>query len=250
MSTFKGKIADFLAYFTSTEKQKTLSPGVYHYQSPPEAEKPYRLHLRMEADGSGILIVNASTFLHLNQTAAEYAYYLVHGSSVETVVNRVSSRYARINKTRIAADFIDLRDRIMTLVDTPDLEPETYLNFERLEPHSVELSAPLRLDCALTYRTEGTRKDAAPVKRVKRELTTEEWKGILDKAAAAGIPHVLLTGGEPTLRPDLPELVTHIEKLEMVCGVITDGNEADGSQVPACPAGGWPGSPDDRAQSG
>ncbi len=223
MSTLRSKIIDFLRPITSTEKQKTLAPGVYHYQSPPEAEKPYRLHLRMEADGSGILIVNASTFLHLNQTAAEYAYYLVHGSSEETVVNRVSSRYARINKTQIAADFINLRDRIMTLVDTPDLEPETYLGFERLEPHSIELSAPLRLDCALTYRTEGTRKDAAPVKRVKRELTTDEWKGILDKAAAAGIPHVLLTGGEPTLRPDLPELVTHIEKLEMVCGVITDG---------------------------
>jgi hypothetical protein len=217
------KIKDFLRIFTSTEKQKTLPPGMYHYQSPPEEEKPYRLHLRLEQDGSGILIVNASTFLHLNQTAAEYAYYLVHGSSEETVVNRVSSRYSKINKLQIRKDFTDLRDRILTLISTPDLEPETYLDFERLDPHSTELSAPMRLDCALTYKTQGSRKDATPVKRVKRELTTEEWKAILDKAHGAGIPHILFTGGEPTLRPDLPELIAYTEKLEMVCGLLTDG---------------------------
>ena len=50
-----------------------LAPALHHYQSGPD-EYPYRLHLRLEADGSGILIVNASTILHLNQTAAEYAY--------------------------------------------------------------------------------------------------------------------------------------------------------------------------------
>ena len=38
---------------------------------------PYRLHLRIEPDGSGLLIVNASTVVHLNHTAAEYAYHLV-----------------------------------------------------------------------------------------------------------------------------------------------------------------------------
>jgi hypothetical protein len=217
------KIKDFLRPITSTEKQKTLPPGMYHYQSPPEAEIPYRLHLRLEPDGNGILIVNAATFLHLNQTAAEYAYYLVHGSSEDTVVNRVSSRYAKVNKSQIRKDFTDFRDRILTLIDTPDLEPESYLDFERLDPHSTELSAPLRLDCALTYKTAGSRKDATPVKRVKRELTTEEWKVILEKVHEAGIPHVLFTGGEPTLRPDLPELVAFTEKLEMVCGVLTDG---------------------------
>ena len=39
-----------------------------------------------------------------------------------------------------------------------------------------------------------------PIKRVDRELTTDEWGDILDKAWAAGIPHITFTGGEPTLR--------------------------------------------------
>lgn len=212
-----------IQHFFSTEKHKPLQAGIYHYQSPPEAEKPYRLHLRLEPDGKGILIINASTVLHLNETAAEYAYYLVHGSSEETVVNRMASRYSKIKKVEILKDFTDLRDRILTLISTPDLEPEMYLDFERLDPHATELSAPLRLDCALTYQTQGSRKDVTPVKRVKRELTTEEWKAILDKADAAGIPHILFTGGEPTLRPDLPELIAYTEKLELVCGLLTDG---------------------------
>jgi hypothetical protein len=218
-----GKFTDLIRTFTSTEKQKTLPAGTYHYQSPPDVEQPYRLHLRLEEDGSGILIVNASTFLHLNQTAAEYAYHLVHGSLEESVVNRVAARYSNINKNQIRKDYLDMRDRILTLINTPDLEPETYLDFERLDPHSTSLSAPLRLDCALTYKTQGSRKDATPVKRVKRELATEEWKQILDKAHDAGIPHIIFTGGEPTLRPDLPELIEHTEKNEMVCGLLTDG---------------------------
>ena len=51
----------------------------------------------------------------------------------------------------------------------------------------------------------------APSKRVDRELTTEEWKSILDKAWQAGIPHIVFTGGEPTLRDDLPELISRAE---------------------------------------
>ncbi|MBN2258071.1 MAG: radical SAM protein [Anaerolineaceae bacterium] len=217
------KLTEFFRIFTSTEKQKALPAGIYHYQSPPEVEQPFRLHLRLEEDGTGILIVNASTLLHLNQTAAEYVYHLVHASSEESVVNRVSARYSQVNKNQIRKDFTDIRNRILTVINTPDLEPEIYLDFERLDPHSRTLSAPLRLDCALTYKTNGSRKDTTPVKRVKRELTSAEWMKILDKACEAGIPHILFTGGEPTLRPDLPELVEYAEKKEMVCGLLTDG---------------------------
>ncbi len=64
----------------------------------------------------------------------------------------------------------------------------------------------------------------APLNRVERELLTDEWKGILTKAWDAGVPHVVFTGGEPTLRPDLVELIAFAEKLGMVSGVITDGH--------------------------
>ena len=41
------------------------------------------------------------------------------------------------------------------------------------------------------------------------ELSTQEWKTIIDKCRAAGIPQLTFTGGEPTLRHDLAELVEH-----------------------------------------
>jgi MoaA/NifB/PqqE/SkfB family radical SAM enzyme len=61
------------------------------------------------------------------------------------------------------------------------------------------------------------------VKRAARELTTEEWKTILDRAWEFGIPQVTFTGGEATLREDLPELIAKAEGNGQVCGLLTDG---------------------------
>ena len=41
------------------------------------------------------------------------------------------------------------------------------------------------------------------------ELSTEDWKRILDKCRSAWIPQVTFTGGEPTMREDLFELIRH-----------------------------------------
>ena len=38
-----------------------LPPGIHSYQSPADAKNPLRMHLRIEPDGSGLLILNAST---------------------------------------------------------------------------------------------------------------------------------------------------------------------------------------------
>ena len=59
------------------EPIKSLTPGFYTYHTAPEAPEQFRLHLRVEPDGEGILVVNAATVLHLNQTATEFAYYLI-----------------------------------------------------------------------------------------------------------------------------------------------------------------------------
>ncbi len=204
-------------------KVKSLPEGVYHMQAGGEDQKPYRLHLRLRKDGSGVLIVNASTILHLNPTAAEYALHFIKGSSPSEVAREVSKRY-RVSKGMALEDYTDFAERIQTLLDTPDLDPVSYLDFERVAPHSADLTAPLRLDCALTYRLPpGTSAEYAPVKRVERELTTPEWQRILDIAWQAGVPHVTFTGGEPTLRDDLLDLVAYAEKNGQVCGLLSDG---------------------------
>ncbi len=202
---------------------KPLPVGIYQSQSAPEAEKPYRLHLRLEHDGKGLLIVNAKTVLHLNQTGAEFAYHLIQGTQQEEAVKRISNRY-KVGRDEALQDYLELNEKISMLVSTEDVDPESFFEMDRRDPYSTEMSAPLRLDCALTYQSaaEGFSK-MAPVDRVKRELLTDEWKTILDKAWQAGIPHVIFTGGEPTLRPDLIDLIQYSEKQGMVSGLLTDG---------------------------
>ncbi len=201
-------------------KVAPLPTGIHHLQSSVD-EKNYRLHLRLQKDGSGILILNAATVMQLNPTAAEYAFHFIKGTEREEAARQISKRY-RVNKKIALADFDSFVERIQTLALTPDLDPASFLDFERVAPHSAD--STLRLDCALTYRLpEATQAQYAPVKRVERELSTEEWKSIMDKAWAAGIPHIVFTGGEATLRDDLLMLIEHAEENGQVCGLLTDG---------------------------
>lgn len=214
------KIIDRLA--DRFAKVQPLPVGVYHKQDMQD-DKPYRVHLRLMPDGSGIFILNASTVLQLNATAAEYAYHFIHGTELEQAVKQIAARY-RVSKDVARQDYRDFMEKIETLISTPDLDPVSFLDFERVAPHSADLTSPLRLDCALTYRLrEDSNAEYAPVKRVDRELTADEWRAILDKAWQAGIPHITFTGGEATLREDLPDLIAHAEKNGQVCGLLTDG---------------------------
>ena len=203
-------------------KVQPLPVGTHHLQAT-QNERPYRVHLRLQDNGSGILILNASTILQLNPTAAEYAYHFIKGTEPDEAAKQIAARY-RISKGMALEDFNEFLDRIQTLISTEDLDPVSFLDFELAQPHSADLNAPLRLDCALTYRLpEKTQAEYAPTKRVDRELTTIEWKAILDIAWRAGIPHITFTGGEATLRDDLPELIGYAEQNGQVCGLLTDG---------------------------
>ena len=210
-------------YRRLTDTPKPLAAGVHHYQTPPNAANSYRIHLRVERDGTGILIVNAATVLHLNATACEYAYHLIKETPLEKVISDISHRY-QIHPDQVKKDFQGFKEKIDLLLSTIDLDPVTIFNTTREEVNSANLSAPLRLDCALTYHTsEDYVAGSTPLDRVDRELIQPEWEKILTSAWQAGIPHVIFTGGEPTLRPDLPDLIQYAENLGMVSGLLSDG---------------------------
>jgi len=199
-----------------------LTAETHHFKSAP-GQPACSLHLRLEPDGSGVLIVNATNVLHLNPTAAEFAYHMVKGSPPEQAAREIARRY-RTSRATAQKDYVDFRDSLQTMISRPDLDPAEYMDFDRVAPHSQPLSAPLRLDCALTYRLPaGTQAEDAPTKRVERELTTSEWLTVLEKAWAAGIPHVAFTGGEPTLRDDLPSLIAVARKIGFVTSLLSDG---------------------------
>ena len=61
------------------------------------------------------------------------------------------------------------------------------------------------------------------LERAGAELDTATWMRVLDEAAALGVLQMHFTGGEPTARKDLPELVRHASALQMYTNIITSG---------------------------
>jgi 12,18-didecarboxysiroheme deacetylase len=63
--------------------------------------------------------------------------------------------------------------------------------------------------------------------RSNRELSTEQGFRLLDDLAAFGVPVILLSGGEPLLRPDLPELAGYAVGRGMRAIISTNGTLID-----------------------
>lgn len=61
----------------------------------------------------------------------------------------------------------------------------------------------------------------------ERELSTEEWLAIAREAAEAGCFSVLLTGGEPLLRPDFAEIYLGIRRLGIHGMLFTNATRVD-----------------------
>lgn len=60
-------------------------------------------------------------------------------------------------------------------------------------------------------------------KKTKGELTTQEGKKVLDDLSAYGAPVILFSGGEPVMRPDLPELAEYAVAKGMRAVISTNG---------------------------
>ncbi len=195
---------------------KPLTSGFYVYHSPETDPTPYRLHLRVEPDGEGVLIVNASSILHLNQTATEFAYYLMQEKEVDEISQRVSERFDAPLDV-ITDDVASFKNQLMQFIYKSDQEPITNFGFEPLTDIN-DISAPYRLDCCLTL------KDSVESSESK-ELDTDSWKDIIQKSYKAGIPHLVFYGGEPTLREDLIPLLRYCEDLGLVTGLVSAGQK-------------------------
>ncbi len=61
------------------------------------------------------------------------------------------------------------------------------------------------------------------LERAAGELDTATWLRVLDEAAALGVLQVHFSGGEPTARRDLPELVKRAAERQLYSNLITSG---------------------------
>ena len=53
---------------------------------------------------------------------------------------------------------------------------------------------------------------SGPTGKKTGELSTDEWKSVIDQAVEMGMHQIHLSGGEPTVRHDLEDIVEHCTK--------------------------------------
>ncbi len=181
------------------------------------------LQLRVEPDGKGLLVINANTVLYLNETAAAHAYFFMQGTSEDEAVKKIRGIY-RAAKDIVKQDYQKLIYTVSTLAQTEEVCPVSFLDVKSVEPFTPKYSAPLRMDLAVTFRCQNNCVHCyAGGSHETEELATEQWKSVIDRLYDIGVFIVTFTGGEPTLREDLPELLLYAQNKGVVTGLITNG---------------------------
>ncbi len=89
-------------------------------------------------------------------------------------------------------------------------------NPNKLVPYAVlaELTHRCPLQCPYCS-------NPVELERVKGEIATKDWIRVMDEAVDMGVLHIHFSGGEPTVRQDLEELVAHASKIGLYSNLIT-----------------------------
>ncbi len=85
---------------------------------------------------------------------------------------------------------------------------------------TLELTDRCNLRCLHCYVPADKKNSASS----KEELTTQQWTDIIDQATAAGCLFLLITGGEPLLRPDFHAIYRHACRSGLRVTVFTNAN--------------------------
>jgi PqqA peptide cyclase len=71
------------------------------------------------------------------------------------------------------------------------------------------------------------------LRSARDELSTSDWKRVIDEAAALGVLQIHFSGGEPMVRRDLEALVAHARVAGLYSNLITSGVLGDGDRLKA-----------------
>lgn len=223
--------------------------GMFHVTLDPEGPGVIRLHLRrprrrirdlFQKAGQSMLWINGTQLLLLEDSAADIVQSLIEivqestrpGEEVtleswhrirKEIAQRVHGLYPRTPISQIEGD-IDYIYGLVTELSKGACPREKGVEGEVITWQ--EWQAPARMDLMISSMKGSGCQNAcswcyASDMPNMPELDTDSWKRVLDLLWDAGIPHVDFTGGEPTTRPDLVELVEYAEKF--VTGLITNG---------------------------
>jgi MoaA/NifB/PqqE/SkfB family radical SAM enzyme len=84
-------------------------------------------------------------------------------------------------------------------------------------PHAVTMAVTQQCNARCVHCSAYRRSSA-------RSLTTDEWCSVVDQCAAMGMTDLIITGGEPLLRPDLETIIRRIVENGCVADLFTNGS--------------------------
>lgn len=180
--------------------------------------RPY-VHVR-EADGVMIKMPNQA--FHLNDTGARILHSLLSGDTVADLLGAIGpgkaadvGRFIFAVKRCLAGDLLDT-DPSPAIVARP-----LTINFSPL-PVLAEIAITDRCNLKCVFCYAGC--PAGGGAGHKGQLSYAEIRRLIDRIREdAGVPSVSFTGGEPTLRSELPELVGYATGRGMRVNLITNG---------------------------
>jgi radical SAM protein with 4Fe4S-binding SPASM domain len=223
--------------------------GMFHVTLDPEGPGVIRLHLRRPEKSFwnffgkprlSMLWINGTQLLLLEDSASDIVQTLIEtvgdemhpGEEVsleawmrikKEIAERVHSFYPGTPVSKIEED-IDYIYGLIVELSKGACPREKGVEGEIISKE--EWQAPARMDLMISSMKGSGCQNACSWCYASDmpdipELDTASWKRVLDLLWQAGIPHIDFTGGEPTIRPDLLELVEYAEKF--VTGLITNG---------------------------
>lgn len=87
-------------------------------------------------------------------------------------------------------------------------------------PYSAQIEVNLNCNAKCPFCTL----HSLPKTYVNKEMTTDQIKSLMDQLSELGVNVLSLTGGEPTLRKDLPELIYHMGvNHDFINGITSNG---------------------------
>ena len=210
---------------------------VLHTTLNPDGPGAIRIHLippkpEEDAFNPSIAIINGTDILPVNFVWAVILAELIQetnrfdGREIgETAIQGILDRTAEnVKKVFPLYSMKKIREDIETIYTTIRQiayreEVTTEVNYMSIGDYAPFMLAPHRMDLMVSAMTKDGKWHcnqkcvhcyaAGQTLSDEKELTTAEWKKILDICRSAGIPQVTFTGGEPTMREDLIELIRY-----------------------------------------
>jgi radical SAM protein with 4Fe4S-binding SPASM domain len=203
---------------------KLPTSGIYHFEQQKDHSKN-RIHLRVENDGNGLLLVNAARAYHLNPSATAIAYWKLSDHTENEILNSLTN-YFEIKDDQLAVDAKSFLAQMEVITDPDESCPLCELDLDMDLPFSHTPSAPYRMDIALTYQCNNDCTHCYNARsRNFASLSENDWFKVIDNIWELSIPHIVFTGGEPTLCEYLPDLIQYAENKGIITGINTNGRK-------------------------